>query len=451
MINIEKLDFCYNKGEKKCLKDLNIRVKKGELVALVGRSGCGKTSLTRLINGLATKYYEGSSKGCIKLAGKNIEGLALWEIGSQVGSIFQNPKSQFFAELVEDEVAFGVENYGRVDNIEERVVESLDQVNGADLYGKSLFDLSSGERQKVAIASIKAMDPSIYVFDEPSANLDMWSVESIRDLIAGLKDEGKTIVISEHRLYYLKDMVDRYYYLENGEIKKVYSRDEFISLSREELEARGLRNTSLDKLDAGGKVMDGKNKLTIENLDFSYKNKSIFSKLNIDFTSSNVYGLIGKNGRGKTTLAKILSGILRETSGKIYLNDRRLKRKARNSEIYYLSNNADSNLFEISVEEEVKLVFGEDNVVDLLESYNLLDKRDSHPQNLSGGEKQRLTLATTEGLDREVYIFDEPTSGLDGSNMKVVAERIKQLQLKDKIIIIISHDFEFIMESCSRF
>ncbi|MDU3117742.1 MAG: ABC transporter ATP-binding protein, partial [Finegoldia magna] len=205
MIKLKNVSFAYSKDSANILKNINLEINDGECVAFIGASGCGKTTLTRLINGLAYKFYGGKLKGEISIDGINPLEKELYEIGRKVGSIFQNPKSQFFAENVEDEIAFGLENYGiEREKIDEIINNSLKSINGEDLKDKNLFHLSSGERQKIAIASINALNPPIYVFDEPSANLDMKSVEALRKLMLLLKKNKKTIIISEHRLYYLR-------------------------------------------------------------------------------------------------------------------------------------------------------------------------------------------------------------------------------------------------------
>ena len=451
MITLENVSFAYNRSAEKNLTNIQLEINKGEVVALIGLSGCGKTTLTRMINALAYKFYGGTVDGEITVAGIDPRKKELSEVGRKVGSIFQNPKSQFFAEIVEDEIAFGLENYG-VDrtHILERTEQALRSINGENLVGKNLFQLSSGERQKVAIASINALDPPIYVFDEPSANLDMKSVEALRKLMLSLKEAGKTIVISEHRIYYLKDIADCYYYMEDGKIIQRYTRAELLQKSPAYFEAAGLRTYLLNTVKPKALQLEGKHHLEIAALSFSYKGAPILTDVNYVFTSGNSYGIIGSNGVGKSTLSKTLCGLLKEKSGTIAYNGKKLGKSDRRKSIYYLSNNPDSNLFEVSPAEELKLNDPTADVESILRQFHLENTQTTHPHILSGGQKQRLTIAAAELLQRDVYIFDEPTSGLDGKNMRLIAERMKLLQKRQKIVIIISHDYEFLMESCNK-
>ena len=451
MIKLKNVSFSYNQDSRNIVENINIEIKKGEVVAFIGASGCGKTTLTRIINGLAYKFYGGKLNGNITIDGMNPCEKELYEIGRRVGSIFQNPKSQFFAENVEDEIAFGLENYG-VDRekISRRIREALSSINGENLIDKSLFHLSSGERQKIAIASINALDPPIYVFDEPSANLDMKSVEALRKLMLSLKTQGKTMVISEHRIYYLKDLVDKYYYLEDGEIRYSFSENELLSSSNDFFRTAGLRAYSLECVVPKVKKIKEANSMELDRISFSYKNEKIINELSYSFNSGNVYGIIGDNGVGKSTLFKIMSGLLKEQKGNLSINGEIIKKAKRKRRIYYLSNNPDSNLFEASLEDELRLNDSKADIDLILHQFHLEEAKDLHPQILSGGQKQRLTIAAAELLERDVYLFDEPTSGLDGHNMQIISERMKGLQEKQKIILIISHDYEFLMTSCNK-
>ncbi|WP_343221718.1 ATP-binding cassette domain-containing protein [Peptoniphilus ovalis] len=289
----------------------------------------------------------------------------------------------------------------------------------------------------------------MYVFDEPSSNLDMKSVEVLRNLMLSLKNEGKTIIVSEHRIYYLKDIVDRFYYLEDGEIIDSFTGDELNSFADEFFIDKGLRFYSLDKVITNTQKLNEVNSLDLDKISFSYNKKQVFKNLSYSFKSGNIYGIIGDNGAGKSTLFKLLSGLLKEKSGKISINGNVLNKRKRLKKIFYLSNNADSNLFEASLEDELKLNDPEADVDKILKDFKLESVKDLHPQILSGGQKQRLTIAVSELLERNVYLFDEPTSGLDGNNMRIISRKLKELQEKQKLILLISHDYEFLMNTCN--
>ena len=278
----------------------------------------------------------------------------------------------------------------------------------------------------------------------------MKSVEALRKLMLSLKTQGKTMVISEHRIYYLKGLVDKYYYLESGEIKNSFSEKELRSTCNDFFRTAGLRAYSLECVVPKTKKIKEVNSMELDKICFSYKKEKIISELSYSFKSGNVYGIIGDNGVGKSTLFKILSGLLKEQKGNLFINGEKIKKTKRKRRIYYLSNNPDSNLFEVSLEDELKLNDPKADIDSILHQFHLETSKELHPQILSGGQKQRLTIAAAELLERDVYLFDEPTSGLDGNNMRLIAERMKTLQEKQKIILIISHDYEFLMASCNK-
>lgn len=241
VIQFEDVSFEYPGAETDSIHHISLDVKEGEFLVLTGGSGCGKTTLTRLVNGLGEQFYEGTLKGRITLLGRNISEYPLYEIGKKVGSIFQDPKSQFFASITEDEISFGCENYGvPYEELDRRVSSAIKRINGDMLRGKEIYPMSSGEKQKIAVASVNAVDPEIYVFDEPSANLDMYSVEALKNLMGGLKAEGHTIIVAEHRLYYLTDLADRFLYMENGSIKEEWTAGELRSIPEEKRRAIGI-------------------------------------------------------------------------------------------------------------------------------------------------------------------------------------------------------------------
>lgn len=268
VIQFEDVSFEYPGAETESIQHINLDVKEGEFLVLTGGSGCGKTTLTRLINGLAEQFYEGTLKGRVTLLGRSISEYPLYEIGKKVGSIFQDPKSQFFASITEDEIAFGCENYGvSYEELDGRVSNAIKRINGDMLRGKEIYPMSSGEKQKIAVASVNAVDPEIYVFDEPSANLDMYSVEALKNLMRELKAEGHTIVVAEHRLYYLTDLADRFLYMENGSIKEEWSPEELLSMSENKRQKIGIRAADLRHIEVDIPPREDKN-VTLEVAEF---------------------------------------------------------------------------------------------------------------------------------------------------------------------------------------
>ncbi|MDO4295571.1 MAG: ATP-binding cassette domain-containing protein [bacterium] len=294
---------------------------------LTGGSGCGKTTLTRLLNGLGEQFYGGTQKGCLILLGRSISEYPLYEIGKKVGSIFQDPRSQFFASITEDEIAFGCENYGiPYEELDGRVSNAIKRINGDMLRGKEIYPMSSGEKQKIAVASVHAVDPEIYVFDEPSANLDMYSVEALKNLMSALKAEGHTIVVAEHRLYYLTKLADRFLYMENGCIKEEWMSGELLSMTERKRQDRGLRAVDLRRIatdvpfaEEGAKEVA----LDVKKLAFSYRKHPVFHGISFQAYVGDLIAIVGHNGVGKTTLSNILCGIQKEKKEKSYITGKR--------------------------------------------------------------------------------------------------------------------------------
>ena len=217
MIEFSNVSFTYQGMNKECIKNISLVIHPGEVVVLAGASGCGKTTMTRLVNGLIPNFYDGKLTGDIKIDNQNITSLDMKNISGIVGSVFQDPRSQFFTMEVKSELVFACENHAvERDHIINRVDNTIEKLDLETLFNKTLSELSSGEKQKAAIGSVHTMQPDIYVLDEPSANLDYESTQKLYLLLKQIKAEGSIIIISEHKLYYLTALLDRLVYMKNG-------------------------------------------------------------------------------------------------------------------------------------------------------------------------------------------------------------------------------------------
>ena len=457
MLSIKNLSYSYKK-DNLILKNISLNIGKGEVVVITGPSGCGKSTITRIINGLIPGFYGGEMKGEITLNGNSIQNLDTWERGKLIGNVFQDPRSQFFSNEVAGEIAFGCENYGYShEEICKSVSQSVDDMKIQDIIHLNLHHLSYGMRQKVAIASAKAIMPEIYVMDEPSANLDTQSTYQLGETIKELKEKGKTIIISEHRLYYLRDIADRFVYMKNGEIEKIYSRSEMCDLGDSIVEKYGLRHTDITKVPFVPSHGPDKSQPILEakNISKQFEKHNVLKDVSFRCNSGEIIGIIGENSSGKSTIGRILSGILKETEGQVLLNNKTVSSKKRLSNIWYISQDLDCQLFgedlmdELLTGEKVSREL-EQKAEDILKSLNLWDYVTQHPSTLSGGQKQRLVFAVALFKGAKVIILDEPTSGLDGKNMRSVSNVMKEIAKLGYTILLITHDVECALLCCNR-
>ncbi|WP_243456027.1 ABC transporter ATP-binding protein [Lysinibacillus fusiformis] len=456
VIALTNVNFQYN-SENPLLKNISLTINEGEFIVLTGPSGSGKTTLSRIINGLIPHFYDGQLHGQVTINHTSLLDLPMWHLSQWVGSVFQDPKAQFFTANVYNEIAFELENHGiHQQTIARRVEDVCEQMTLNTIKHQSLHSLSSGQKQKVAIAAATAIEPLIYVMDEPSANLDLQATNILQNELLRLKKSGKTIIVAEHRLYYLMTLADRIIYMEDGQIQREYRPEQLLALSAQQLQQFGLRSPSLTN--GYKKTIPSRGKepvITSMNLCVSYNKIQALDYLQLHLQSGEVCALIGQNGAGKTTLARTIAGLIKEKKGEIRIHGDVKNAKKRLEDVWLVMQDTVYQLFTDSVWNELLLnkPLREETLEyaeDLLKSLKLWHLKDQHPATLSGGEKQRLVLAIGLMQHASIFILDEPTSGLDGFNLQRVIEIIQQLKERNCHILVITHDYELVAGACDR-
>lgn len=455
MIQFENVSFAYPGQTAGSLRDFSLTVSDGECVLLCGRSGCGKTTVTRLANGLIPYFFAGELKGRVTVNGMDIARTPMYKIAGKVGSVFQNPRTQFFNVDVDSEIAFGMENEAVPPlDLRKRVAQSSLELGIQPLSGRNIFELSGGEKQKVAFASVYAMNPEVFLLDEPSSNLDMTSIAGLREHLRLVKQQGKTILIAEHRLYYLADVADRIVYLDEGEIVEIYTPEQFQRLDRSKRETMGLRAAGLAEVKPD-RLLPSKAApaLELRNVTVCYKKRKVLENLCLSASAGEIIGVVGHNGAGKTTFSRALCGLHPDCEGDFLWKGAAQSHKERLSRSYLVMQDVNYQLFAESVFKEC--IFGlkapdEKLAASTLEAMGLASLGERHPNTLSGGQKQRLAVAVSMVCGKDVLVFDEPTSGLDYDSMARVARLMEQLSRTGKVVFVVTHDYELICRVCSR-
>lgn len=433
MIALQNLSFTYQGYEKPCLRNINFQIESGEVVLLTGLSGSGKSTVLKCINGLIPHLYEGTLSGSLRLGEKLYEDLDMSEINHAIGSVFQNPRSQFFTTSTLSELAFAMENYGMsLTEMHARIDELKKQFELETILERDIFQISSGERQRLSLACSLSLNPKVLLFDEPSSNLDYAMTMQVREYIRELKSQGYTIIIADHRYYYLNNLLDKVIVMEDGAIKGIFTESEFKN-SDYPLRKFELFDTDYPLLP-----------YRPSDECFSLREVSYLDILkNINFTAKKgeVVAILGKNGAGKTTLAKLICGMEKASRGQVNAPP-----------ALFVMQDSDYQLFGTSAENELTICphpVTKEQIDAALKQVDLLEFRHRHPFALSGGQKQRLQIATAMVSQKELFVFDEPTSGLDFYSMHAVSDLILNLA-KEHCIVVISHDYEFIRKTANR-
>jgi len=478
---VNNLTFRYRDRPDPTLQGISLRVKKGELLLVAGASGSGKTTLIRCINGLIPRSYKGELQGSILLYEKDTKELTLSGISQIVGTVLQDPERQILGTLVRNEVAFGLENLGMDrDEIIRRIDQALEYLGISELRSRETFHLSGGEKQKVALAGVLAMHPSILLLDEPLASLDPASAKETLTLVRRLIDEGMTVMMIEHRIEdVLSIRPDRVLFLEEGRERYLGNMEglyEVVDYHEIKIPAPMIIERAVKeppppatKFTSHRHCKPEKTLLLeelplvrFENVAFNYEaGVDILHGINIDIHRGDVIAILGPNGAGKTTLVKHAIGLLKPKGGRVMVNGqdtRELSIANIASTLGYVFQSPSHMLFAPTVNEE--LSFGPKNlghnpqqiemeVREAIDIVNLKGKENDPPLALSFGQQKRVSIAAILAMRSRILVMDEPTAGQDYRNYMEFMDAILELP-NFEAILFITHDVDLAVIYANR-
>lgn len=514
VIDLQNVSFAYSVAGAvgpKALDGVSLSINKGDFVGIIGPSGAGKSTLTSVMSGAIPHHYSGELYGATLVEGKDTCDVSLTDISRIVGSVLQDIDTQMVASVVEDEMLFGLENFGLPhDQIEKRIASTLETVGITDLRDREIATLSGGQKQKVAIAAILAMAPSVLVLDEPTAALDPASSELVFDTLRKVNQEqGVTVVVVEQKIGLLSEYCNRLVVLNEGKIAFEGTPREVFDHGKE-LRAMGvdsprvarISNSLVEKgviepilpcltvneateliksmlgdgakteqplkipavskfAQARPKAAGAKPVVTFRDVSFTYPGGGASVKdLELTVYPGELVGIVGQNGAGKTTLTKLLNGLLKPSSGEVNvvgLDTREVPTSAIAAHCATLFQNPDRQLCKETVLDEV--AFGleltgtetgeaHDRARVVIERFGL--PQDEAPFSLSRGQRQMVALASVVVLEPEVIVLDEPTAGLDYRECMTVMESVREMAEKGSAVIMVCHDMEVVSDFAER-
>lgn len=505
-IKIENLFYRYPNSQSNALDDISIELTSGEFVLLLGESGCGKSSLLRAMARLIPDFHGGTIQGRITIDGKDIHSMKPSHLSSILGCIFQNPENQIVFNDVTKEIVFGMENLGfSYDRMRLNLADVCTYLGINHLLDRKTNELSGGEKQKVAIASILCMEPRILLLDEPTSQLDPVSAESIINTVRRLNEDfGMSVIMVEHRLDKCFHLADRLLLMDDGRI--TYDDDPYLFVVKSKpdviqympvvsrvFKLSGVGYTPYTVRDAKVYLSqqsnidnhavkaitkdiegdpNGESLIRFDDVCFTYvkedktqsheetSRRYALKSISLCINQGDIISIHGEVGAGKSTLMKIATLEHRPTSGKVWIKGDdagSMSIKDIAGRFAYLSQNPGDYLSQDTVMKEMELSLyhykgtdKEERILKVLSRFDMADHTETHPRDLSTGERQRIAIASLLLLEPELMILDEPTRGLDYEAKMKLGETMLQLNDEGISIILVTHDIAFAHDFCSR-
>ncbi|MDD1696606.1 MAG: energy-coupling factor transporter ATPase [Methanoregula sp.] len=459
MIELNNVSYTYPHTVQPALHRISISLEKGRCVMVTGPSGAGKTSLCLAASGVLYHDYGGKKEGSVIIDGRNVTDYRdLSELAQNVGVVFDDPEAQMIFTTVEEEILSALEHRGLTAAvIEERLSGIMKTTYLDELKDRSPHNLSGGQKQRVALAATLALGNDILILDEPTSELDEHATKRIAGILKDLKQQGKTILLIEHKFDHFREIVDTLIVLENGEITAQGIPGEVLRNDH----IRGMIQPDFSLMRRNVRIAGiAEPIISVHNLVHCYGNVKALSGINLTISKGEFIAIVGENGSGKTTLVKHFNRLLTPTSGMVIINGKDTKEcsiamLARDVGLVF--QNPDHMFFADTVREEIAYgvrnlgIENSDAVINsALNDAGLTASADLYPRWLSRGERQRLGIACVVAMQPSVIVLDEPTTGLDGYEALLVISILKKLQEKGHTIIIITHNRDIAVNCADR-
>jgi energy-coupling factor transporter ATP-binding protein EcfA2 len=445
MIHLSHISYRYEEPPAEwVLKDLHLRIEKGEYLLVCGKSGSGKSTLAYLLNGLIPHFFDGELHG----------GLTVADLMSLVGLVFQNADAQLFNSTVDKEIGFGLESLGlSASEIEQEIERTARDLHIEHLLQRSPMTLSGGEKRLVAIASVLSLDPPVMVLDEPLAHLDWMGAGRIREVLLRLHENGTTLLVIEQRVGALHRDATRCLILEKGEVLFDGSPDSAYPLLIDQHLVPRYPATAKRDVNPGAALLE------VQQISHDMDRKPVLRDLSMDVREGEILAIVGPNGAGKTTLVKHFNGLLRPSRGNVLFMRKGVRRQTPAeiaTRIGIAFQNPNDQFFKTTVKDELAVGWDlcKKKPAGWLEELRILFQLHGllaqSPYRLSEGQKKRVSIASVLVTNPRLLVLDEPTVGQDGLFLETLADLLLTLSAKGFTIVIVTHDLEFALATAGR-